>query len=112
MMYGSYGYTGGYTDESIIRSGPPCGTTPGLVDKVRWGFDEATSAFAWTTMFSLGILPFILYPLAGKVVMKNASYRKRLLVTNAVVLAYYAGMKYRSAQESWERACERQGMIK
>ncbi len=105
-MYGNYGF-GGESDETILRRGPPCGTSPSLINKARWGFNEASNTWGWTGMFSLGILPFVVYPMVGKIVMKDASYKKRLLVTNAAILLGLTIKNFGAGEKGWEWACER-----
>tara|TARA_A100001035_G_C27700769_1_gene462346 strand:- start:171 stop:647 length:477 start_codon:yes stop_codon:yes gene_type:complete len=113
MMYGNYGFmdTGGESNESILQRGPPCETSPGILDKARWGLHEAKDSWFMLALGTAFIVPYAVAPWVGKAFMKDASFRKRLLVTNAAIVLAFAATQFRSGEREWKNACESQRRV-
>ena len=103
MMYGNYGF-----NIPEPYEGTPCGSSVTIATRAKWGLNSIKTAVPMYLIFGAPVtIPLVLIgvPLLSKVVLKDASYKERLLKGNAVLLALLAVAESMKADKGFKRTC-------
>ena len=103
-MYGNYGF-----NIPEPHEGTPCGSPVTIATRAKWGLNSLRVAVPMGLVLGAPVtIPLVLIgvPLLSKVVLKDASYKERLLKGNAVLLALAAVVGSMKAGKDFKRMCD------
>jgi len=104
MMYGNYGF-----NIPDPHEGTPCGSPVTIATRAKWGLNSLRVVVPMGLVFGAPVtipLALIGVPLLSKLVLKDASYKERLLKGNAVLLALIGVVWSIRAGKDFKEDCE------